>query len=349
MKFMAHASSLSFGLIPILGFKLTPMSSLLENIARQRILVIGDLMLDHYIWGDVHRISPEAPVPIVHAVRDSFAAGGAANVALNLASLGVDTIVLGYLGGDEAGSRLRLLLEEQQIEILTPATTSDAPPTIIKTRIMARTQQLCRIDREQARSRYAIVDAPEFDYLLDRALANCNAVIISDYAKGVITQNLIDRVLQYAKPKQLLVAIDPKPSRELDIRGAGLLTPNRGEALQLAGLPEPHPGDPYPLENVCEQIHKRYSPATLIVTLGADGMAVSQQGEVGYVLPTVAREVFDVSGAGDTVIATLTAAMAAGASPIEASNLANTAAGIVVGHMGTVTVDRRQLSESIGH
>jgi D-glycero-beta-D-manno-heptose-7-phosphate kinase len=326
------------------------MSSLLENIARQRVLVIGDLMLDHYIWGDVHRISPEAPVPIVHAVRDSWAAGGAANVALNLASLGVDTIMLGYLGEDEAGSRLRQLLKEQRIEILTPVTTSDAPPpTIIKTRIMARTQQLCRIDREQARSRYAIVDAPEFDHLLDGALADCDAVIISDYAKGVITQNLIDRVLGYAKSRQMLVAIDPKPSRELDIRGAGLLTPNRGEALQLAGLPEPHPGDPYPLENVCEQIHERYSPATLIVTLGADGMAVSERGEVGCVLPTVAREVFDVSGAGDTVIATLTAAMAAGASPIEASHLANAAAGIVVGHMGTVTVDRRQLSESIGY
>ena len=326
------------------------MLALLEKLHSLRILVIGDLMLDHYIWGDVHRISPEAPVPVIHVVRDSWAAGGAANVALNLAGLGVTTRILGYVGNDEAGVRLRDLLVEQNIEILpTCSATSSSPPTIVKTRVIARTQQLCRIDREQAHCHYQIDAATDFDSLLAGALADCDAVILSDYAKGVITQEMIDNVLKHARSRNLLVAIDPKPTRELLIRDAGLLTPNRSEALQLAGLPEPHPGEPYPLEAACQAIHDRHAPDILILTLGADGMAVSRVGRIEAVLPTQAREVFDVSGAGDTVIATLTAAIAAGATPIDAARLANTAAGIVVAHMGTVPIRRAELLRALSH
>jgi D-beta-D-heptose 7-phosphate kinase/D-beta-D-heptose 1-phosphate adenosyltransferase len=162
----------------------------------------------------------------------------------------------------------------------------------------------------------------------------------------VVTPALLDRVRELAATSGVLFAIDPKPSRKLNLRGAGLITPNRHEALQLAGLPEPALGDPYPLEEICARIHAEFAPKVLVVTLGADGMAVSRGGKVEQVLPTEAREVFDVSGAGDTVIAFLTAALACGASPVDAARLANLAAGVVVSKMGTATVSPAELTRS---
>jgi len=171
-----------------------------------------------------------------------------------------------------------------------------------------------------------------------------DAVIISDYAKGVVTQPLVDLILGISRKRtHLLVAIDPKPSRKLSFQGAGLITPNRSEALALAGIAESGNEEPYPLEEICERIHALYQPRQLVVTLGADGMAICHEGRLIEHLPTAAREVFDVSGAGDTVIATLTAALASGAELSTAVRLANAAAGCVVGHMGTVPVDLKEL------
>ena len=178
---------------------------------------------------------------------------------------------------------------------------------------------------------------------LEDLIPRCHAVIVSDYAKGVVTQALLDRVRELAARSGALLAIDPKPSRKLDLRGAGLITPNRHEALQLAGLPEPALGETYPLEEICARIHAEFAPKVLVVTLGADGMAVSRGGKVEQILPTEAREVFDVSGAGDTVIAFLTAALACGASPVDAARIANLAAGVVVSKMGTATVSPAEL------
>lgn len=323
------------------------LAPLLERLSMARVLVIGDLMLDHYIWGDVSRISPEAPVPVVHATRDTWTAGGAANVALNLASLGVRTSVLGYIGEDEAGYRLRGILEERGVHDLPPPIKSDAP-TIIKTRVLARTQQLCRIDREAGRDSYRLEDDAGSQQHLAAVWPAVDAVLISDYAKGVITQGLVDQILQKAQiTPGLLVAVDPKPSRRLSFRGAGLLTPNRHEALELAGLAEPHPHERYPLEEVCRRIHEEYAPQMLVITLGADGLAVCREGKVVQHLPTVAREVFDVSGAGDTVVATLTAALAVGADILDAARLANTAAGCVVAHMGTAPVRKEELAAAL--
>lgn len=307
-------------------------SEILTACSGLKILIVGDVILDHYIWGDVQRISPEAPVPVVHATRETHTAGGAANVALNLAALGLPTMLAGSIGQDQAGDRLISLLTCAGIDtrLCQPA---PARPTIVKTRVIARNQQLCRIDHESASSAYRLDTLPA----LIEALAETDAVIVSDYAKGVISQDLLDSLISQARKLGKTIALDPKPSRRLAFRHVGLLTPNRHEALELAGLPEPDHGQPYPLDDVCARIHDHHAPDVLIVTLGADGMAISREGKVEDVLPTRAREVFDVSGAGDTVIATLAAALAAGASPRDAAAFANTAAGIVVSKMGTAT------------
>jgi D-beta-D-heptose 7-phosphate kinase/D-beta-D-heptose 1-phosphate adenosyltransferase len=316
--------------------------AVLETFSQLRILVVGDLMVDHYIWGEVNRISPEAPVPVVHVARESHTAGGAANVALNLASLGATAELIGSLGDDEAGRRLRALLEAARIDSSRCATIKGTS-TIVKTRVIARTQQLCRIDHEGVRDSYTLENGGVPDGHLGEAISAADAVIISDYAKGAITQSLVDRVLAAARVHGTLVAVDPKPSRHLTFSGVDLITPNRHEALELANLPEPGAGERYPLEEACRRIHARFSPALLVITLGADGMAVCRDGVVEHIMPTEAREVFDVSGAGDTVIATLTAALAAGCTPIDAARLANKAAGVVVAKMGTATASPTDL------
>jgi rfaE bifunctional protein kinase chain/domain len=322
------------------------MLSILDSFSSLRILVIGDLMLDHYIWGDVHRISPEAPVPVVHASRDSWAAGGAANVALNLANLGAKTTVIGHLADDAAGHRLHQILLDHGVVTPRKPLVSLAP-TIIKTRVMARGQQLCRIDRESTADTYRLSQDGNFSKILSAALDKADAVILSDYAKGTIHQAIVDQVLAERAKTRRLVAVDPKPSRRLNIRNCGLLTPNSYEALELAGITGNHEVGEYPLELVCRRIHETYAPELLVITLGAAGMAICQNGSVRERIPTHAREVFDVSGAGDTVIATLTAALASGASLADAARIANFAAGCVVAHMGTVPVQLDEVLREI--
>ncbi len=318
------------------------IAELLAAFPTRRILVVGDLMLDHYILGDVHRISPEAPVPVVQATGQTRVAGGAANVAHNLAAVGVRTEVFGLLGQDEAARFLTEILEQNGVAAARCPRRAGTP-TIVKTRVVARRQQLCRIDHEGPRSLYDPLSDEAGAAALAAAVAEADAVIVSDYAKGVVTQALLDRVRELAKASGALVAVDPKPSRRLDLRGFGLLTPNKGEALQLAGLAEPAAGEEYPLADICARIHAEFAPAVLVVTLGADGMAISRGGRVEQVLPTEAREVFDVSGAGDTVIAFLAAALACGALPVAAARIANLAAGVVVSKMGTATVSPAEL------
>jgi D-beta-D-heptose 7-phosphate kinase/D-beta-D-heptose 1-phosphate adenosyltransferase len=317
-------------------------TSILARFPDLRVLVIGDLILDHYIWGDATRISPEAPVPVIHVVRESYTAGGAANVALNLAKLDVRAEVIGTVGNDAAGGRLRELLSAEGIETGRCHAGANAP-TIVKTRVVARHQQLCRIDHEAPRSAYAFGGGPLMISELEAAVSAADAVILSDYAKGCLTQEMVDLVCGFARDKGKLLAVDPKPVRHLKFAHVDLLTPNRHEALELASLPEPSADEPYPLDLICQKICERFSPGLLVITLGADGMAVCRNGRVEQVMPTEALEVFDVSGAGDTVIATLTAALAAGADAVSAAKLANRAAGVVVSKMGTATVTRSEL------
>ncbi len=321
------------------------VKTLLAKIKNLRVLVVGDAMLDHYVWGDATRVSPEAPVPVVRVERDSYAAGGAANVALNAAALRSEATMCGWIGDDEPGDRLTAVMREQGVNF-DEAFRSANRETICKARIMARNQQLCRVDRELAPESYALDSSRDLN-ALDAPIARADAVIVSDYGKGFVDEALIERALSKRSSSSVVVALDPKPRRRLRHEGVDLLTPNQTEALELAGLDkEEH--RTFPAERVCAAIHERYSPRCLAVTLGAEGMLLSEGGEVGETIPTAAREVFDVSGAGDTVVAALALALAAGASFREAAVLANAAAGVVVGKVGTATTDSEEILTYLG-
>lgn len=308
------------------------LCSALEGVP---VLVIGDLILDHYIWGDAYRISPEAPVPVVSVERDSHSAGGAANVALNIRSLGGAPTLAGIIGDDEPGGRLVELLRAAGVGFSVDL-CQRVVSTIVKTRVVVRQQQLCRLDREALPALYKMDSDVSFAALAP-ILDTARAVIISDYAKGVVTAPLVNYLIGEGKRRGLLVAIDPKPSRPLDYNGVGLMTPNMKEALELAGIPFDR-NRPFPAREVCERIWERHQPRHLVVTLGAEGMLLCESGRVIGTMPTYAQEVYDVSGAGDTVIAALALALASGCSIEEAAHLANTAAGVVVGKLGTATV-----------
>ena len=314
------------------------LPSLLKKIATLRILVVGDVMLDRYIWGDATRISPEAPVPVVDVSRESWTAGGAANVALNIAALGARCTVAGYVASDESGAKLAQALASKKISVLkTPGNAQ----TIVKTRVMVQRQQLCRIDRESAPAAYRFT-ADQAEALLKKEIAACDAVILSDYAKGILHDELVSRVTQLARAAGKFVALDPKPKRKLAFHGLDLITPNKRESLELAGLTLP-PHTPYPAAEVCARLHELYATKHLVITLGEDGMLLSSGGKILGTIPTAAREVFDVSGAGDTSLAALVLALTAGAKLVDAAHFANAAAGVVVGKLGTATVTPAEL------
>ena len=314
------------------------LSPLLRKISGLRVLVIGDVMLDHYIWGDATRISPEAPVPVVDIARDSWTAGGAANVALNIASLGARCTVAGFIGRDEAGTRLTAILKGKNID--TIPTPGDAP-TIVKTRVLVQHQQLCRLDREAAATAY-MFPVSRVDALLAKAIAASDAIVLSDYAKGILGDELVAHVTRLARAAGKFVALDPKPKRKLAFRDLDLITPNKRESLQLAGI-ELLPHTPFPAADVCCRLHELYGTKHLVVTLGEDGMLLSSEGRILKTIPTAAREVFDVSGAGDTSLAALVLALSAGAPLESAAHFANAAAGVVVGKLGTATVTPKEL------
>ena len=310
----------------------------LQKIARLRVLVIGDVMLDHYIWGDATRISPEAPVPVVDIARDSYTAGGGANVALNIASLGARCTVAGFFGKDDAGDKLTKILREKRIETIpTPGTGS----TIVKTRVLVQHQQLCRLDREAAPSAY-LIEPSKVEGLLADAVRSHDAIILSDYAKGLLTEQLVAVVTKVAREAKKFIALDPKPKRKLAFHDLDLITPNRREALQLAGI-EPEPHAPFPAPEVCARLYELYRTRNLVITLSEDGMLLSIDGKIGKTIPTAAREVFDVSGAGDTALASLVLALSSGNSLETAAHFANAASGVVVGKLGTATVSPEEL------
>ncbi len=312
--------------------------ALLKKISSLRVLVIGDIMLDHYIWGDATRISPEAPVPVVDIARDTYTAGGAANVALNLAALGARCTVAGRLADDEAGERLSSILRAKKIAVLP---TPGSGATILKTRVLVQNQQLCRLDREASPDAYRIAPAST-ETLFAKAIRSHDAVILSDYAKGLLTDELVAIVARLARAAGKFIALDPKPKRALAFSDLDLITPNRREALQLAGI-EHDPHQPFPANEVCARLHARYRTRHLVVTMSEDGVLLSTDGKIGKIIPTAAREVFDVSGAGDTALASLVLALTAGARIETAAHFANAASGVVVGKLGTATVSPEEL------
>jgi rfaE bifunctional protein kinase chain/domain len=327
-----------------MGTQIKNLSGLLRDIAKLRILVVGDVMLDRYIKGDATRISPEAPVPVVDVEEDTHTAGGAGNVALNIAALGAQCTVAGYFGKDENGAKLLATLKANGITTVgTPGTTQ----TIVKTRVMVRGQQLCRVDRESPPAAYHVT-ASQAESLLAREITACDAVILSDYAKGILNNEVIARVTKLAHAAGKFIALDPKPRRPLKFHGLDLITPNKRESLQLAGIKLP-PHTEYPAAEVCARLHELYQTKHLVITLGEEGMLLSENGKVKKIIPTAAREVFDVSGAGDTSLAALVLALTAKAPLEEAAHFSNAAAGVVVGKIGTATVTPAELTAYVAH
>lgn len=325
------------------------MRQLLDAGARARILVLGDVMLDHFLWGKVGRISPEAPVPVVDFDRESYIPGGAGNVARNLADLDVTTELFGAVGRDDSGARLKQVLEHDRIGC-GGLFACDNRATSVKTRIIAHRQQIVRVDRE---SRFDVdgIDTRRLVARLERELQKSDALILCDYAKGVITQQLLDAAKVLCRKRGIWLSVDPKPSHTLNLSGVSLLTPNRKEAFELAGIQDGSqdkaPSEDALLQRVADKLLDELQPALLLITLGDQGMLLCQRSHKPFHVPTVAREVFDVSGAGDTVIASFTMAIVAGASPVEAAIFSNHAAGVVVGKLGTATVRPDEMLQSI--
>jgi D-beta-D-heptose 7-phosphate kinase/D-beta-D-heptose 1-phosphate adenosyltransferase len=322
---------------------------LLTAAERSRVLVVGDVMLDQFIWGSVARISPEAPVPVVEFERESFMPGGAANAARNLTALRANAEIFGTVGHDDAARQLKQLLKEQHIGC-NGLLAHSSRATSLKTRIVAHKQQVVRIDRETRDG----LDGKLINRMLavfKRQLKKADAVIICDYGKGVVTQPLLNEIKAICRERGVWVSLDPKPYH-LNLSGLSLITPNRKEAFELANIPdETRTSDPLADKNlmaVAECLHRELRPAVLLITLGELGMLLCQRDQKPFHIPTVAREVYDVSGAGDTVIATFTLAIAAGASPLEAAIISNHAAGLVVGKIGTATVAPEELLQNFG-
>ncbi len=319
------------------GFSLARSRSVLRAMRGRRVLVLGDAMLDEYLWGKVARISPEAPVPVVEIQRESFHVGGAANVARNLRSLHGEAVLVGVVGKDDAADRLR---EELRAAGIIDALVETATrPTTLKTRILAHHQQVCRADRES----HAEVDKAVEDALIARvatALRGCEALIVSDYQKGVATRRVMHAAIDLARRRRVPVLVDPKLRHFALYRGATLVTPNQLEAEQATGLQIRNDKDS---AGVGARILKSLRCHAVLITRGEHGMSLFERGRRPVHIATAAREVFDVTGAGDTVIATVTLALCAGASLAHAAVLANVAAGVVVGRLGTASATAEEV------
>ena len=315
------------------------VAQLLKKFSRRRILVVGDLMLDRYVYGTVSRISPEAPVPVVKVVRETSMPGGASNVACNVRALGGKAAVAGLLGKDAAGVELRWLLADAQVDVECAMMFAGAG-TIVKERIIAERQQVVRVDFDRA-TVWSPRQSDKFRALLAVELARADGVVIEDYGKGAVTQEVVDLVLEKAAKRNLPVGLDPKEGHDLDLKGITVATPNRKEAFGIAGLIDPgakeNPLADKALAKAGEILMEKWGALNLAITLGPLGMYLLTRGKAPRHVPTRAREVFDVSGAGDTVIAAGVTALAAGADFLEAMELANLAAGVVVGKLGTAS------------
>jgi D-beta-D-heptose 7-phosphate kinase/D-beta-D-heptose 1-phosphate adenosyltransferase len=313
-----------------------------SDFSRRRILVVGDLMLDRYLWGDVERISPEAPVPVVRVNHRSESAGGAGNVAFNLVGLGARVMLVGVRGADEAGHRLSALMRRPDIRDLS--IECSGRPTITKTRVVSAGQQLLRLDEEQIRP-----VGPESVQAAVRhigaAAEAADAIVLSDYGKGMLqSPDLCGAAVRIAHALGIPILVDPKGRDWERYRGATCLTPNRREIEVFDGAPIESDDR---LATVMQRTLRRLDLSRLLVTQGASGMCLMGADEVPLIIPTRARQVYDVSGAGDTVVATLTLAVAAGMGFADAARLANLAAGVVVAKVGTQPISRLELEDAM--
>ncbi len=318
---------------------------ILERFPEVRILVIGDFILDQFVWGSVKRISPEAPVPVVRVERESFMPGGSLNVANNIRSLGGQVFPCGVVGRDLYGRMLLKAMRKQGIE--TGGIICDPTrPTSLKTRVIAHSQQVVRFDREKTED-VSKADLLKILKFVRENIKRMDVVILEDYGKGVMQPFLLREIVRLARKFKKPVFVDPKEKHFLYYRGVTCITPNRSEAY--TGYERTHMSchKTPSLEEVGWGLMKKLDLDSVLITLGEDGMALFEKNKKLTRVPTAAREVYDVSGAGDTVIATLSVALAAGAKMQEAAKISNLAAGIVVGKLGTATVAPDELEEAI--
>jgi D-beta-D-heptose 7-phosphate kinase/D-beta-D-heptose 1-phosphate adenosyltransferase len=318
------------------------LQKVVQQFSDQPILVVGDLMLDRFVWGRVERISPEAPVPVVEVVKETVHLGGAANVAYNLAVLKARPLLVGVVGSDEAGDRLVEELHRQ--EISSEGIVRDkGRSTTIKTRIIAHNQQVCRTDRED-KTPLSQGTVDQMRSTFQTLLEQVQGMILSDYAKGALSAALVVDLIQEARQAKKFLAVDPKSDDFSVYRGASIVTPNKKEAVRASGV---EIVDEASFIHAGEKLLEVTASDYLLITRGEEGMTLFEGKEHSHI-PTVAREVFDVSGAGDTVIASLTLAVAAGASIRDAAILANHAAGVAVGKLGTAAATGEEILSSIG-
>lgn len=313
------------------------LEKVLEAFARVHVLVLGDVVLDEYLWGSVERLSPEAPVPVVNVNRESVVLGGAGNVVRNLVALGGRCSFCSVVGDDPDGRQVVELLEK--LEVRTDGVIRvEGRPTTRKTRVVANTQQVVRFDRETLRP-LCDEDAKKLTSAVERALTDVDIVVMADYGKGLLSSSFVSSCVQRFRDAGVRVAVDPKGQLE-SYRGVSLLKPNLREAEVLSGLPVKS------IEDACRaiaRIQEVVGGVDVVLTRGNQGMMVFEGGSDGIDVPTSSREVFDVQGAGDTAMATLALAQSAGATLQEAAILANASAGVVVEKIGTATVTRDEI------
>jgi D-glycero-beta-D-manno-heptose-7-phosphate kinase len=318
------------------------LSRIIGNFKKSRVLVVGDLILDEFIWGEVSRISPEAPVPVVWVKNESYMPGGASNVANNLKELGAQVHLIGVTGDDESGAILKGELEKKGINV-GGIIIDSSRPTILKTRVVANHQQVVRIDKECV----APIDDNIISKMIDYAKMTVNdidAVIVEDYGKGVITPRLLKSLVPVMQKHNKIISVDPKEEHFNYYKGITVITPNNHEAAKAVGFAIK---DDTTLRAAGEKLLDKIKCKICLITLGENGMAVFQRGKPMTHIPTAAQEVFDVSGAGDTVIASYTLSLAAGADPIQAAHISNCAAGIVVGKVGIAVVTPEELVDRV--
>ena len=322
----------------------THLIPLLDQLPGHRVLCVGDIMLDRYVYGQVERISPEAPIPVMRIEREASTLGGAGNVVRNIVALGGAVDLVGLIGQDPAGDDLSRIIAS--LPAITPYLLTDpARPTTIKTRFVANGQQLLRADHEKS----SILDATLDRQILERvggAIGGCDVVILSDYAKGVLSPGTVQAIITLARERKCRVLVDPK-GRDFGLyRGASILTPNRKELTEATGQKIHSVAD---AEAAARALISAHQLDGVLAKLGADGVCIVMRDEPAVHFQVPAREVFDVSGAGDTVMATLALALAGGLSAAEAAELANIAGSIVVGKIGTATVSREDLAHELMH
>jgi D-beta-D-heptose 7-phosphate kinase/D-beta-D-heptose 1-phosphate adenosyltransferase len=314
------------------------VKDVLAAVRAKRVMVIGDVMLDRYLWGGVSRISPEAPVPVVEITEETTRLGGAANVANNIVSLGAACHIFGVVGDDHDGADLIRRLEERGI-VASGLIGDRTRPTTVKTRIIAHSQQVVRTDRETRDEVSGVVESTLAERILD-GLGAFDAIVISDYGKGVVTRRLLEALIPRARQAGKIVSVDPKDAQFRNYKRVSLITPNTFEAGGVVGR---RITDETSLLEVGWQVFDLLEPDALLVTRGEKGMSLFEAGRTYSHFPTVARHVYDVTGAGDTVICSFTLALAGGATMPEAAQIANHAAGVVIREVGTAAVKAAEL------